>query len=119
MPTTATTTYTIAKLDPVYDSEDARSIKVNLAASTTYASGQVLGEQIGTNSIQTVAITGGGTGGTFTLTYGAQTTGAIAYNASAPVVQAAFQALSTTGPGTVNVTGGPAGVSPLDRKSVV
>jgi hypothetical protein len=36
----------------------------------------------GTNEIQQVAITGGPTGGTFTLTYSGQTTGAIAYNAT-------------------------------------
>lgn len=43
--------------------------------------------------------------GTFTLTYGAQTTTTIAISASAAVVQAALEALSTIGAGSVAVTG--------------
>ena len=39
-----------------------------------------------------LALTGSPDGGTFTLTYGGETTGAIAYNASAAVVQAALLA---------------------------
>ena len=61
----------------------------------------------GTNEVQNVAITGTPTGGTFTLTYSGQTTGAIAYNATAATVQAALVALSNIGPGDVAVTGGP------------
>ncbi len=45
------------------------------------------------------------TGGTYTLTYGAQTTTAIAYNAGAATVQAALQALSSIGSGNCTVTG--------------
>lgn len=44
---------------------------------------------------QTVIIGGGATGGTFTLTYGAQTTAAIAFGATAAAVQAALVLLST------------------------
>lgn len=55
--------------------------------------------------VQTVKVTGGPTSGTFTLTVGAQTTTAIAYNASAAVVQAALEALSSVGTGNVVVTG--------------
>ena len=43
-------------------------------------------------------------GGTFTLTYAGQTTGAIAHNASAATVQTALEALSNIGPGDVLVT---------------
>jgi RHS repeat-associated protein len=43
-------------------------------------------------------------GGTFTLTYSGQTTGNIAYNASAATVQAALEALSNIGTGNVDVT---------------
>lgn len=58
-----------------------------------------------TNEVQTVTITGGPTGGTFTLTYSGQTTSAIAYNASASTVQTALAALSNVGSGNVTVTG--------------
>lgn len=61
----------------------------------------------GTQDIVTLAVTGAPTGGTFTLTYGAQTTAALPYNADAATVQAALWALSTIGDGDVYVTGGP------------
>lgn len=60
---------------------------------------------LGTAEVQTVTITGGPTGGTFTLTYSGQTTAAIAYNASAAAVQSALEALSNLVPGDVTVTG--------------
>lgn len=44
MPTTATTTYSADKLDPIYDPELAKLIHVKLQASTTFAKGTVLGE---------------------------------------------------------------------------
>ncbi len=55
--------------------------------------------------VQSVAIDGGHTGGTFTLTHGISTTGAIAYNATAVDVQTALNAV--LGADTVTVTGGP------------
>lgn len=60
-----------------------------------------------TEEVQQVAITGGPTGGSFTLTLDGQTTGAIAYNATAAQVQTALEALSNIDPGDVTVTGGP------------
>lgn len=59
------------------------------------------------DEVQTVTITGGPTGGTFTLTFGANTTSAIAYNASAATVQAALVALASIGANNVSVSGGP------------
>lgn len=59
------------------------------------------------NEVQSVAITGTPTGGSFTLTYVDQETGNIAYNASATVVQAALRALSNIGTGNVTCTDGP------------
>ena len=50
---------------------------------------------------------GSPTGGTFTLSYGGQTSAGIAYNATAATIQAALEALSSIGPGNVLVTGGP------------
>lgn len=64
-------------------------------------------DDAGTNEQQTVTITGTPTGGTFTLTWNGQTTGAIAYNASAATVEAALIALSNIDAGEVDVTGGP------------
>ena len=55
---------------------------------------------------QTITITGTPTGGTFTLTFGGQTTAAIAYNASAATVETALEALSSIGSGNVSCTGG-------------
>ncbi|MFE1767195.1 hypothetical protein ACFW81_23630 [Streptomyces angustmyceticus] len=62
-----------------------------------------------TSETQTVTISGSPTGGTFTLTFSGQTTSAIAYNATAAVVQAALEALSNVAPGDVTVTGNAGG----------
>jgi hypothetical protein len=56
------------------------------------------------NSLQTIAITGAPTGGSFTVTIGGVTSGPIAYNASAAAVQAAIAAMSSVGAGNVYVT---------------
>lgn len=58
------------------------------------------------NEFQTVSISGGPTGGTFTLTFKGVTTGTIAYNAAASAVQTALEAISTIGSGGVSVKGG-------------
>lgn len=62
---------------------------------------------------QTLTITGTPTGGTFTLTFGADTTAGIAYNATASAVQTALEALATIDPGDVTVTGGPLPGTPV------
>lgn len=61
------------------------------------------------NEQQTVTITGSPTGGTFTLTFGGQTTSGIAYNAAAATVQTAFTGLSSVGSGNATVTGSAGG----------
>ena len=58
------------------------------------------------DEIQTVTVAGA-TGGNFTLTFGADTTAAIAHNADAATVQAALEALPSIGVGDVVCTGGP------------
>lgn len=63
----------------------------------------------GVSEVQSVTITGGPTGGTFTLTLDGQTTSALAFNAPASTVQAALAALSTVGVGNVAVSGAPGG----------
>jgi hypothetical protein len=66
------------------------------------------------NEKQTVTLTYSvaPTGGTFTLTYAAQTTAGIAYNANAAAVLSALEALSNIAPGDVVVTGGPFPATP-------
>jgi microcystin-dependent protein len=59
------------------------------------------------NDVQTLSLSGGPTGGSFTLAYAGQTTAAIAWNALAANVQAALVALSSIGSGNVACTGGP------------
>jgi hypothetical protein len=63
----------------------------------------------GQNTIGTATITGGPSGGTFTLSYGGQTTAAIAYNATAATVEEALQALSSIGNGNIQVSGAAGG----------
>ncbi len=61
---------------------------------------------VGTDEVDVVTLTGSPIGGTFTLTFGAQTTTDLAYNASSVEVHDAFVALSTVGVGNAAVTGG-------------
>lgn len=63
----------------------------------------------GTDEVQTVTLTGSPTGGTFTLAYKGQTTGNIAYNASAATVQTALRALSRIGSNGASVAGSAGG----------
>jgi hypothetical protein len=58
------------------------------------------------NEIETIRVNA--TGGTFTITYGGETTAPIEYNASAGEVQTALEALPSL-TGNVSVTGGPGG----------
>jgi hypothetical protein len=61
------------------------------------------------NGVQTATITGSPTGGTFTLSYGGQTTAALAYNAAAATVRLALEALSNVAPGDLDVQGSAGG----------
>src|SRR3954471_19931139 len=66
-----------------------------------------------TNEVQTLAISGTPTAGTFRLSFKSVTTATIAYNAAASAVQAALEGLSTIGTGNVAATGGPLPGSPV------
>lgn len=59
-----------------------------------------------TNEVQSIAITGTPTGGTFTLSFKGQQTAPIPYSATAAQVQSALEALSNLDPNDVVVTGG-------------
>lgn len=63
------------------------------------------GKNAGANAVQTVTLTGSPTGGTFTLSYGGQTTSGIAFDATTSTVQTAFTGLSTVGSGNATVSG--------------
>ena len=68
----------------------------------------------GVDAVQRIAITGVPTGGSFTLTKGANTTAAIAWDATAAIVQAALQLIASVGTGGVTCTGGPLPATPVD-----
>jgi hypothetical protein len=59
------------------------------------------------NDVQTIAITGSPTGGTFTLTFNGLTTANIAYNATAAQVATAVGALANVGTGNIAGSSGP------------
>lgn len=67
----------------------------------------------GTSEVTTLTEGTAITAGTFTITYAAQTTTAIPFDATAAQVQAALEALSTIAPGEVIVTGGPIADTPF------
>jgi hypothetical protein len=65
------------------------------------------------DEVQTVTITGSPTGGTFTLTFGGNTTAAINWNDSAATVQTRLTALASIGSNNATVSGGPGPATPF------
>lgn len=65
------------------------------------------------DEIQSVVLTGAPTGGTFTLTFGGNTTAGIAWNAAASAVQTALNALASIGANGVTCSGGPLPATPV------
>lgn len=63
----------------------------------------------GASEVQVITLTGGPTGGTFTLSFGGQATAALAYNAAAAAIQTALQGLSSIGANNALVTGSAGG----------
>lgn len=86
-----------------------RKLKSGIPLGKITASGLYAPYAAVTNEVQTLTVTGGPTGGTFTITFSGQTTGNIAYNATAAVVQTALEALSNVNPGDIVVTGNAGG----------
>lgn len=89
-------------------SEQMGSITVSIAEMTLPNLRMALNQAnpTGTSEVQTISL-GSATAGSITITFAGQTTGAIAYNASAATVQTALESLSNVDPGDVVVTGGP------------
>ncbi|MEU8740617.1 hypothetical protein AB0K62_13815 [Streptomyces halstedii] len=82
-------------------------LKAGLPLGKVTASGLYAPYTGPTSEVQSVTVTGGPTGGTYTLTFSGQTTAGIPYNATASQVKTALEALSNIAPGDVTVTGGP------------
>jgi hypothetical protein len=59
----------------------------------------------GADEVQSISVAA--TDGTFTLSFGGQSTGDLLFNASAEVIQSALRGLSSIGAGAVSVNGGP------------
>lgn len=89
----------------------ALSVSVSKGGGTNSVTGTMLagplqvGADLGVAARQTLAVTGGPTGGTFTLGTSAGTTAPIAYNATAADIATALNAV--LGAGYVTATGGP------------
>lgn len=87
-----------------------KSAVTNGQLPNLYGFEPMVSQLVPTNSNENTVVTiGPATGGTFTLSYGGQTTAAIAYNAAASAVQSALQALSSISANGVSVSGAAAG----------
>lgn len=78
-------------------------------ARNQYQRYQGAGSGSSANEVQTATVTGSPTGGTFTLTFGGETTNPIAYNAAAATVQAELLDFDVFNPGDLTVTGSAGG----------
>ncbi|MFK0288239.1 hypothetical protein ACIQVL_48380 [Streptomyces sp. NPDC090499] len=97
----------VASISPQYTADnEAAKFMVTCSITSRPLQGAAV-PAAGADEVQSVAITGTPTGGTFTLTFSGQTTAGIAYNAAASAVQSALEALSNVAPGDVTCTGGP------------
>ncbi|WP_093803893.1 hypothetical protein [Streptomyces sp. Wb2n-11] len=97
----------VASQSPQYTADnEAAKFVVNFTITSRPVQGAPV-PAAGTDEVQSVAITGSPTGGTYTLTFDTQTTAGIAYNATAAAVQSALEALSNITPGDVVCAGGP------------
>lgn len=96
--------WTSNRLVPLYHTEDARIVVINLPPGKTYKAGTVMAQVAdAANDVQTIADTGTVSGGTFKLsgtdpiTGAAFTTAAIAYNAANSAVKSALELVLSTG----------------------
>jgi hypothetical protein len=82
------------------------SLTVTLTESPSDADVSVITHQVGTTGIdeEQLVVVANATGGTFTLTFGGQTTSDLAYNISIANMTTALEALSSIGSGNVTVT---------------
>lgn len=90
-----------------FQSTDVLSIRYSQDDSTALVLSTTQEGVFQQQEVQVLSMSGSPRSGTFTLEYDGQTTGALNYNATAPEVQAALEALSNITPGDIAVTGGP------------
>src|SRR3954466_7372758 len=100
-------TFQLTGIQPLF-SQEMKAEDFNLAPSQTLVKGTIMGELIGANEVQSITLALA-TAGTFTLTFGGQTTTGIAFGAAASAVQIALEALSSIGAGNVTVSGSAGG----------
>lgn len=82
------------------------SLELTLNKAGATVSGNLLGKRYQEGlEVQSVVITEGAGGDTFTLTYGGQTTAAVAFDVAIADLQTALEAVSTIGTGNVLVAG--------------
>jgi len=109
----ATITFSGYKPDGTALSSASPSVDLTMPVTSSTTLGDILNwlntdeGTPGVDEIQT--ITGTATSGTFTLSYGGETTGALSYNASASDIETALELL--TGIDDVTVAGGPLGTA--------
>src|SRR5260221_13550271 len=103
----------VALTDDATSTADGGLTYVTSVAAHRYLDKSVAaGVQAQFDEVQQIALTGSPTGGTFTLTFGGNTTAAINWNDPASTVQTRLQALASIGAGNALVTGGPGPATP-------
>lgn len=109
-------TYNDKKLRALYSPEDAPELPFNLAPSTVYPRGTILGQvQAAANAVQTLTVTGTPTGGGIVVNVTSPTSGTsytfpVAFDSSAAAAQTAIRAVIGA---IVTVTGGALPGTPL------
>ena len=102
---TVTFQNSLGSLDVSQLSPDSTFIKCNYATTTTGSPTQ--------SESQRIAASPAPISGTFTLTFGGNTTSALAFDATAAQIDTALEALASIGAGQVACTGGPINSAPV------
>lgn len=91
------------------------TLRADASPATPYFGAGGRGETLHADRNEKVTLTEADaiTAGDYTLTFGAQTTDAIAFNASIATIQTELEDLSSIGEGNVVVTGGPLASAPV------
>ena len=106
-------TYNMHKLEPFWSNNSEKSQSLMLQPNSTFLAGQVMGQVTNAAVSAQQTLTQTATGGTFTLSYGGQTSASLNWNATASQVSAALSALTNVGSGQVTCTGGPLNTTPV------
>lgn len=96
----------LVRLQASADGATYENIDFKDELGTTTSAGTDISLAAGVNEVVTLTEGVNITGGTFTLTFGGQTTAALAHDITAAQLQAALENLSSIGAGNITVTGG-------------